>query len=324
MAAFDTLPDSLKPLPALRTHGCVVLIDDDLDYVSTLEVLLASTSYSTFAFHNPAALHEFMGERVAALAEEQRILADIWRAQVEGSGTVATAALRFFARPRRFDIPLVLVSDYAMPAETGISVCSRYHHDGLERVLLTGVADDAVAVSAFNSGVIEQFVLKQSPNLTQSIIGAVEGRLHASASRRASHLASKLAPALVELFARPAINVALRGLLRAHGVREYMMLADPQGLVGITGRSQAVWIQLETENSLADLQEVLELAGADLALRRRIRQRESLVALDWMKQLGAAATETAAIVLSKDPVLVAAIHPLGLPPSLVPSAPTRR
>lgn len=324
MAARDLTPAAVAPLPPLRTHGCVVLIDDDADYVSTLEDLLSFRDYGTEAFTDPAALHAFVGPRVSALKQEQVALSEIWRAQLEASGTVAEKALEFFASPDRLDTPLVLVTDYAMPTETGVSLCSRPEYNVLERVLLTGVADNAIAVSAFNAGAIDQFVQKQAASFPMSIVNAVEGRLVASAMRRAAQLANALPRDLSSVLSASDASAALRALLHTHDVREYMMLGQPQGIVGITSTGAALWIQLETASSLQDLDDVLQLARTSSAIRKRVSERQALVAPDFMKQIGADPTEQPAHVLSRDPLLVAAVHPLTLPAALTPRVSAER
>lgn len=319
MAARDDLTAmTASPLPPLRTHGYVALLDDVADYVRTLEDLLSYQSYSTIAFTDPAALHAFMDQRIGGFAAEQRLLSDIWRAQLEAAGTVAEKALQFFARPDRLEMPLVLVTDYAMPTETGLSVCARPEYGALERVLLTGVADNVIAVSAFNAGAIDQFVQKQGTRFPQTIVAVVEGRLVASAARRGVQLANALPRDFT--VALTAAGSALRDLLDTHDVQEYMILGQPQGVLGITGGGNALWVQLETESSLADLDDVLELANASQAQRGRVAGRQALVPLDFMKQLGEQATEQPARVLShsRDPLLVAAVHPLVLPKTLQP------
>jgi FixJ family two-component response regulator len=309
-------PDVLTPL---RTTGCVALIDDNEDFVFTLETLLASKQRAVVSFTEPGPLHAFLEERAHLLAQEQALLASIWRAQLEPHGTVAVEALRFFSRPERLEMPLVLVSDYAMPSETGLAVCARHRYPGFERILLTGVADTAVAVTAFNSGLIEQFVRKQSQSVARDVASALQGRLRASAERRGEQLLATLAPDVANALRDPGTAAALDSLLTENDIQEYLMLGEPQGLVGVTGAGQAVWVQLETQASLNDLDDVLQLAGADAATRDRVARHDRLVATDFMQQIGNRATEARVTVLSKAPLLLAAVHPLDLDPALTPA-----
>jgi DNA-binding NarL/FixJ family response regulator len=323
VAARDLTPSAVAPLPPLRTYGCVILIDDDADYVRTLEDVLSFRNFGIETFTDPAALHASVGQRVSAFSQEQAFLSEVWRAQLEASGTAAEKALAFFASPHRLHMPLVLVSDYAMPAETGVSLCSRPEYSAVERVLLTGVADNGIAVSAFNAGAIDQFVQKQGASFPTNIVNAVEGRLLASAVRRAAQLSHALPPDLSSVLSSGDTSATLDALLHAHDVCEYMMLGQPQGIVGITSKGDALWIQLETASSLQDLDDVLELAKAPPAVRTRVGQRKSLIAPDFMKQICAEPTERPSQVLSRNPLLLAAVHPLTVPARLRPCVPGR-
>jgi FixJ family two-component response regulator len=308
-------------LPPLRTRGCIALLDDNADFVAMLETLLEDSDYRLVSFTEPAPLHAFLAGRAHLLQQEQVLLSAILRAQVETLGTPAIEALRFFARPQRLELPLVLVSDYAMPAETGLSVCARHRYAGFERILLTGVADTHVAVSAFNAGLIEQFVRKQSPSIAQDIASALRGRLQASAERRGAQLATALAPEFAGALCNPVVQGELLVLLAARDVREYMVLGDPQGILGITTDGDALWIQLETEASLEDMDDLLQFAGVDGESSSRVAARQTLVAADFMQQVGLRPTEAAAVLVSDAPMVIAAVHGLALDSELLPAVP---
>lgn len=67
---------------------------------------------------------------------------------------------------RRFERYSVVVVDYDMPEIDGLDFCRRVEHSPVRKVMLTGKADEKVAVQAFNEGIIDRFVLKQDPNAT--------------------------------------------------------------------------------------------------------------------------------------------------------------
>lgn len=312
------MADTALPLLPLHTRGIVVVIDDDHDFVKTVEAL-HDDDYSVATFTEPAELHKFMAARMPAMAQHRSKIAALSRAQAEAQGTVAVEALRFFATPARFDVPLVLVSDHAMPLETGVSICSKYGDSGVQRVLLTGVADTIVAISAFNSGFIEQF-LQKGTNFPDGTFESLRRQLAISESRLGSPLAEMLPAELTTTLAHPTAKAALRELLAKLQVREYMMLGNPQGILGVTATGDAVWIQLETEDSLDDLVEhIIELECAGPATLERIRRRKSLIATGWMHQIGQELVEQDSRVLSTTPLLLAATYHLQLPPEFRPA-----
>ena len=62
--------------------------------------------------------------------------------------------------PDRFAEVSVAIIDYDMPGENGIEICRRLRSHPVRTVMLTGKADEKLATSAFNQGLIDRFVLK--------------------------------------------------------------------------------------------------------------------------------------------------------------------
>lgn len=62
--------------------------------------------------------------------------------------------------PERFKLISVVVADFAMPQMTGLELFAQLHADTVGKILLTGVADEEIAVAAFNQGVIDRFIRK--------------------------------------------------------------------------------------------------------------------------------------------------------------------
>ena len=57
---------------------------------------------------------------------------------------------------RRFERYSVVVVDYDMPEIDGLEFCRKLEHFPLRKVLLTGKADEKLAVQAFNEGIIDR------------------------------------------------------------------------------------------------------------------------------------------------------------------------
>ncbi|MDR1362391.1 MAG: hypothetical protein LBJ16_04225 [Holosporaceae bacterium] len=77
----------------------------------------------------------------------------------------------------RFSIISAVVVDYCMPGTTGIVVCDSINDKNIQRIFLTGIADDQVAINAFNEGTICKFIKKGEPGfeakVRESIIKSV-------------------------------------------------------------------------------------------------------------------------------------------------------
>ena len=109
-------------------------------------------------------------------AWNQQQLIDQWRA----GKPLIPQVLDYWSRyTERYALSQVCVVDYSMPAMDGLQALGELGDWPGARVLLTGQADEQVAVRAFNGGLIDQFIAKQMPDISSSLIEAVEHLLHA-------------------------------------------------------------------------------------------------------------------------------------------------
>ncbi|QRN02830.1 response regulator [Legionella sp. MW5194] len=75
--------------------------------------------------------------------------------------------------PRRFSEISVVVVDYAMPGIDGIEFCRRIADTNIKKILLTGKADEKVAIEAFNEGLIHRYIQKSDPLAAELITKSI-------------------------------------------------------------------------------------------------------------------------------------------------------
>ncbi|KTD33312.1 Two component response regulator [Legionella nautarum] len=74
---------------------------------------------------------------------------------------------------RRFSEISVVVVDYAMPGMDGLEFCRRIENTKIKKILLTGQADEKLAIEAFNEGLIHRYIQKSDPNVAELITKSV-------------------------------------------------------------------------------------------------------------------------------------------------------
>lgn len=74
---------------------------------------------------------------------------------------------------QRFGEISVVIVDYAMPGMNGLEFCERIENSSIKKILLTGQADQKIAVEAFNRGIINRFVQKNDSDVTQNIMQCI-------------------------------------------------------------------------------------------------------------------------------------------------------
>lgn len=304
------------PFPALRTLSKAVFLDDDGGFISTLKLVLSSKLAGSFHTDRESAINVLAASE-QAMGRERDAIGGIVAAQSHqaDSPQAVSLAVQYLDDPGRCNLVGALVVDYAMPGEDGISFCERVGTPGLQRMLLTGHANDSIAVAAFNQGLIERFVPKMSEPWRTGAADIVRALVDRSAARRGEPLLACVDEPLRRMLEDPGAVRSLCVMLDVLGVQEYVLLGHPQGIVGQRRNGSLVWVQLETQESLGRLLETLDgepdaWPGSDRALVQRVQTGSALVNTHLASQIDVPVTEVEAKVLHPAPLLIAAAFPL--------------
>ncbi len=127
-----------------------IFVDDDKAFAQLCRLNLASR-FNALSFHSPVSTLEYL------------ISCSDFAALMENNG------------PRNPKVSVVVV-DYAMPEMDGLEFCRRVSkvNPYIRKVMLTGKADEKLAVEAFNKGDIHYFLRKDSPDLAREINRALD------------------------------------------------------------------------------------------------------------------------------------------------------
>lgn len=74
-----------------------------------------------------------------------------------------------YKNKERFNDISVVIVDFKMPELTGLELMKRIKPSGIKRILLTGEAEDQLAITAFNDNSIDRFVRKSDCNFLSSL-----------------------------------------------------------------------------------------------------------------------------------------------------------
>lgn len=272
--------------PLFHRPGTVVFLDDDPDYLEMLALVLPR-QWHLRLFMRPA-------DGVAHLLQEPPFWeADAWNQQQliehwRGGKPLIPQILGYWAKyTERYALSRVVVVDYSMPGMDGLQALSELVDWSGSRVLLTGQADEQVAVRAFNRGLIDQFIPKQTPDISRRLIEAVERLLFTSHSRHAQTWRVTLDPEQNALLRAPGVAAWLSSFCASNWV-EHVAIGEPFGVLGMDAVGRIGWLQLETRDGLAELAELAELAGMGPAAVDEIRAGAKLADLELQQALGAA------------------------------------
>ena len=176
----------------------------------------------------------------------------------------------------RFRETTVVVVDYDMPGLDGLTFCERIDNPNVKKILFTGVADEKVAVAAFNSGLIDRFIIKNDPDALARVIASIEDLQSAyfrdiSAMLRRSLLLD--APAFLTDRAFEDFFTRLR---RRHRFVEYYLVAKPGGFLLLTDRGTLYRLVVLNDDEVAAQARFAESHGARPEIMRRLTDRREL------------------------------------------------
>jgi hypothetical protein len=146
--------------------------------------------------------------------------------------------------------------------------------------LLTGRADEQLAVSAFNRGLIDQFIAKQSPGIRLRLTEAIQGLRHLPDTRHQQTWRATLSREQHALLCEPAVSAALEQLALQQGWIERVVIGAPFGMLALDAQGGVNWLQLEPAENLKELAEMAESQNLDAATVQDIGAGRKLVDLE--------------------------------------------
>lgn len=267
--------------------GSIAFLDDDVDYLHMLSLVLPDV-WNVRLFSRPQdCLAQLLPEAAQweADAWTQQQIIDRWR---QGATPLVPQVLQFWAghARRRYALTQACVADYSMPHMNGLQVLAELGDWAGLRVLLTGQADEQIAVQAFNRALIDQFLPKQGVDVTARLLMVLRS-MPSNANTRCSQIwRGSLNPAQHAQLRVPSVARALQTQIAHLGFVEYVVLGDPFGLLGRTASGTVGWLQLEPVNGLEELEALAESVGTDQAALQEIRHGRQLIDLELGQALG--------------------------------------
>ncbi|OOG50564.1 response regulator [Polaromonas sp. C04] len=271
--------------PLYQSPGTIVFLDDDPDYLDMLALVMPE-DWHVRLFRRPQTCINYLQQ------EPPLWEADAWAQQemIEesraGGAPLISQILRYWGEhSRRYALTQVCVVDYSMPGMDGLQALSELVDWPGLRVLLTGQADEQIAVDAFNRGLIEQFIPKQTPDISRRLIDTLR-RMQATASGRHSQIwRSTLTQSQNALLRVPSIAQDLSEFVASHWV-EYVVIGRPFGILGRDANGRVGWLQLEPVSGLGELAELAGSAGVSSQGVAEIQKGKKLADLELGQALG--------------------------------------
>ncbi len=271
-------------LSLFQRCGSILFLDDDIDYLDMLG-MVTPRHLQVELYARPPSFVERMREEPARWEADAGLhlhMIERWR---QGH-PLLPQVLRYWANnPARYQLAQTCVVDYAMPGTDGLKVLNTLLDWPGSRILLTGQADEQIAIQAFNGGLIDQFIPKQAPDMAGRLLGALIKLAHTPHPRLNTLWRAVLQPTQQSVLQVPAIARALQQFAQQRWI-EYVVLGEPFGVLGLDTLGQCQWLQLEPTGTLSEVTELASTAGLDFDVVRAVQSGALLPAVELHQQLG--------------------------------------
>ncbi|MDX8400742.1 MAG: response regulator [Gallionellaceae bacterium] len=179
---------------------------------------------------------------------------------------------RTVTNKQRFEIPAVLVIDYSMPQMSGIEFCEAIRELPCKKILLTGHADEGVAVDAFNRKLIDRFIGKGDRRALELLETGILELQREYFLTKTNTLKDLLSRHTYIFLTDPAVAALVSELSERYKFVEYYLFPNPDGVLFFDVDGNATLMVLATQQSFITQFEVAQDQGAPIELLAALQE----------------------------------------------------
>ncbi|MBX3486438.1 MAG: response regulator [Candidatus Paracaedibacteraceae bacterium] len=248
----------------------IVLVDDDQVILDVLSKQIIDLGFRVQAFHSATDALEWLNQR------DEQPLFEPWMVQDEETALSANLheIYREISNENRHNRVSVVVTDYDMPDMDGLTFLRQIRAPNVQKILLTGIADESLAVKAFNRGEINSYIKKHDPEIYDRIEDALESGAHQYFERESSVFMHVIGHSLYgQALKYPEFSDFLERIFGEYNVGEYYLL-DSIGSYLLKDREDKYHVLYLFNQELLDCQadDLESEFGADSELNAEIQQ----------------------------------------------------
>lgn len=235
----------------------VVLIDDKEKYLTRLKSDLKSERLSCLTYNNPQKALDFLTKQYQANPFIQRCLVNQDDYVIDRIATNfdVRAVYREIYNAQRVNEISTLVIDYAMPGMSGLELCRqlRERRVPFKIIMLTGEAGKDLAVEAFNEGVIDKFIMKNTDNLMDVLVNSIhelQQSYFLGLSTKVLSVIDASANQMLVCLNDPVFVEFFQDLCKKHRAVEYYLLDDQGSFLLFDIEANPTWLLLNTKDEI--------------------------------------------------------------------------
>lgn len=254
---------AIKPFAYPTT---VAFIDDSAAFLSNLSLQL-DPRLAFRMFSSATEALRFLNNRSAQEQAAEPIFSP-YLDRTEENDAHQVIAMRVDAirslvhQPARFESVSVVVVDYDMPELNGMEFCRRIADSSVKKIVLTGKADERVAVRSFNEGLIDRFIRKHEVDAVDMLNHAIRDMQDAYFDQGGASVRDALSVSEYAFLKDGALAAHVNGIFETLGIVEHYLSYQPHGLLMFDGAGTAYLLVIHTDETLRGVREIAVEQGA--------------------------------------------------------------
>lgn len=244
---LDTLPFYYFPTTAL-------LIDDNERFLESISFKLDS-QLAYLSYDKPYQALQYLKEDydVSKMLGQQLLSSIRNRMSLNNDFILDPEKIfdQLYESCRFKEISVVLV-DYSMPSMTGLDFCRQIKTLPIKKILVTGEADEELAVKAFNEGIIDKFIRKDNYQFAKEVNRMIAD-LKNSYFQAMSNVIKKLLKEEICFMNDPIFIEFFQSMCNENNISEYYFIGEVGGFLLIDIDAKPSWLFVRTADDFEKL-----------------------------------------------------------------------
>lgn len=258
----------MKTIPSCLCPTTILVVDDDPRYLEAIKLLFKGHQNPYIFTSSAQEALGILNEGVDTSCFVKRWLGtmDAQKAEQHILGVDINQLHKTIFDPNRFKNISTVLIDYDMPMMTGLEFSAQIKNPYVQKIMVTGAADEHLAVTAFNKGLIDGFIRKHEDGFAITVEDAVEKSKinYFNKLMHLAHMAIGLKTGLSPLV-DPVFIRMFKDVLEEYSIVEYYQL-EASGtffLMDADGMHYVLFVYSE-DRITADLLEITQSIEIDL------------------------------------------------------------
>lgn len=152
----------------------------------------------------------------------------------------------------------LFVCDHLMPKICGLTLCSKLQKFPMKKIMLTGIVKDDEAIQAFNEGVIDKFIRKNSPTLHEELNTYINKLIRQYFCEKTNALLSHLETEQKLPLSDPMFIAFFDDWCSKNDVKEFYLIDKCGSFLLVNSKNKINYFVLHTEKSLNDFTKIYD------------------------------------------------------------------